>query len=64
MMTAPLASVTSVEKIPDREWVPSDRRAENPEIWKEEDKFELDSWDTNKGNGMRRNIVLQFSASC
>ena len=44
MMTPPLASVTSVEKIPDREWVASDRRAENPEIQKEEDKFELASW--------------------
>ena len=44
MMTPPLASVTSVEKIPDREWVPSDRKAENPGIRKEEDKFRLDSW--------------------
>ena len=44
MMTPPLASATSVEKIPDREWVPWDRRAENPEIRKEEDKLRLDSW--------------------
>ena len=44
MMTPPIASVTSVEKIPDREWVASDRRAENTEIRKEEDKFGLDSW--------------------
>ena len=44
MMTPPLASVTSVEKIPDRKWVPSDRRAENPGIRKEEDKLRLDSW--------------------
>ena len=44
MMTPSLVSVTSVEKIPDREWVPSDRRAENPGTQKEEDKFKLDSW--------------------
>ena len=44
MMTPPLESVTSAEKIPDREWVSSDRRAENPGIWKEEDKLRLDSW--------------------
>ena len=44
MMTPPLASVISVEKIPDREWVPSDRRADNPGIRKEEDKLRLDSW--------------------
>ena len=44
MMTPPIASVTLVEKIPDRERVPSDRRAENPGIRKEEDKLRLDSW--------------------
>ena len=44
MMTPPLAFVTSVVKIPDREWVLSDRRAENPEIRKEEDELRLDSW--------------------
>ena len=45
MMTWLLASATSVEKMPDREWVPSDRRAEkNPGIRKEEDKLRLDSW--------------------
>ena len=44
IMTPSLVSVTSVEKIPDREWVPSDRRAENPGTRKEEDKFKLDSW--------------------
>ena len=44
MMTPPLASVTSVEKIPDPEWVPSDRRAENPGIRKEGDEVRLDSW--------------------
>ena len=43
-MTLPLASVTLVEKIPDREWVPSDRSAENPGIRKEEDKLRLDFW--------------------
>ena len=43
-MTPPLASVTSIEKIPDREWVPSDCRAKNPGIQKDEDKSRLDSW--------------------
>ena len=62
MMAPPLASVTSVEKIPDRESVPSDRRAENPGIRKEEDKFKLDSWIQIRVNGMRRNKVYQFSA--
>ena len=62
MMAPPLASVTSVEKIPDRESVPSDRRAENPGIQKEEDKFKLDSWIQIRVNGMRRNKVYQFSA--
>ena len=52
-MTPPLASVTLVEKIPDREWVPSDRRAESPGIRKEEDKFRLRFLDTNEVNGMR-----------
>ena len=43
MMTPPLASVTSIEKIPDQEWLLSDCRAENPGIQKEEDKLRLDS---------------------
>ena len=30
--------------MPDREWVRSDRRAENPGIRKEEDELRLDSW--------------------
>ena len=57
MMTPPLASVTSVKKIPDREWVPPDRRAENPGIRKEEDKLRLDFWISDEVNGMRRNKV-------
>ena len=44
MMTPPLACVASRERMPDREWVQSDRRAENPGIRKEEDKLRLDSW--------------------
>ena len=28
----------------DREWVPSERRVENPGIRKEEDELRLDSW--------------------
>ena len=43
-MTPSLASVTSTEKIPDREWLRSDRKAENPGIRKEEDKLRLVSW--------------------
>ena len=30
--------------MPDREWVRSKRRAENPGIRKEEDELRLDSW--------------------
>ena len=44
MMTPPLASVTSVDKIPDGEWASSARRGENPGIRKEEDKLRLDFW--------------------
>ena len=44
MMVLPLACVASVQKISDREWVRSDPRAENPGIWKEEVKLQLDSW--------------------
>ena len=43
MMTPPLASVISIEKISDQEWLLSDRKAENPGIQKEEDKSRLDS---------------------
>ena len=44
MMTPPLACVSSGKRIPEREWVRSDRRAENPVIRKEEDELRLDSW--------------------
>ena len=44
MMTAPLACVASRERMPDREWVRSDRRGENPVIRKEEDESRLGSW--------------------
>ena len=44
MMTRPLACVASEEKMPDREWVQSERRAENPGIRKELDELRLDSW--------------------
>ena len=30
--------------MPDREWVRSECRAENPEIQKEEDELKLDCW--------------------
>ena len=51
MMTPPLASVTLIEKIPDREWVPSNRKAENSGIRKEKDELRLDSWIQMKSTG-------------
>ena len=44
MTTLPLAYVASGETMPDREWVRSERRAENPGILKEEEELRLDSW--------------------
>ena len=44
MTTPPLACVVSGKRMPDREWVRSERRAENPGIRKEEDELRLDSW--------------------
>ena len=44
MMTPSLACVASGERMPDREWVQSECRAENPGIRKKEDEFRLDSW--------------------
>ena len=44
MMTPPLACVASGERMPDREWVRSERRAENPGIRKEKYELRLDSW--------------------
>ena len=44
MTTPPLACVVSGERMPDREWVRSERRAENPGIRKEEEELRLDSW--------------------
>ena len=52
MMTPPLASVTSVEKISDREWLQSDRRAEVPGIRKEEDKLRLDFGIQKRSTGL------------
>ena len=43
MTTLPLACVVSEERMPDREWVQSERRGENPGIRKEEDELRLDS---------------------
>ena len=43
MMTPLLACVVSDVGMPDREWVRSERRAENPGIRKEEDELRLDS---------------------
>ena len=43
MMTPPLECVVSEERMPDREWVRSDGRAENPGIRKEEEELRLDS---------------------
>ena len=44
MMTPLLVCVASGERMPNREWVGSERRAENPAIRKEEDELRLDSW--------------------
>ena len=51
MMTMPLACVTSGERMPDREWVRSVRRRENPGIRKEEEELRLDSWIQIKPTG-------------
>ena len=48
--------------MPDREWVQSERRAENPGIRKEEDELRLNSWIQIKVNGMGRKKVQQFGA--
>ena len=44
MMTPAPACVAFRERMPDREWVQSERRAENLGIRKEEDELRLDSW--------------------
>ena len=44
IMTPPLAFVASRERMPDQEWVRSERKAENPRTWKEEDELRLDFW--------------------
>ena len=44
VMTPPLAYIASREKMPNREWVRSEHRAENPGIRIEEDELRLDSW--------------------
>ena len=44
MTTLTLACVALEERTPNREWVQSERRAENPGIRKEEDELRLDSW--------------------
>ena len=63
MMTPPLACVASQRRMPDREWVRSKRRAENPEIWKEEDELKLDFLDTDKVDrmGRKESEVVQCS---
>ena len=43
MTLSPLACVVSEERMPDWEWVRSERRAENPGIRKEEEELRLDS---------------------
>ena len=62
MTTPPLACVISEERMPDREWVRSERRAENPGIWKEEDELRLDSWMQMRSTGWERESgVVQCS---
>ena len=51
IITLPPACVASVERMPDREWVQSERRVENSGIRKEEDELRLDSWIQIKSTG-------------
>ena len=44
MMTPPLPCVASRERMPDQEWVQSERRTENPGIQKKEHELRMDSW--------------------
>ena len=44
MTMSPLACVASGERMPDQEWVQSERRAEILAIRKKEDELRLDSW--------------------
>ena len=44
MAKPPLAYVASGERMPDREWVRSERTSQNPGIQKEGDELRLDSW--------------------
>ena len=52
MTTPPLACVSLGERMPDWEWVRSERRAENPGIRKEEDELRLDSWIQIRSTGL------------
>ena len=48
--------------MPDREWMRSERRAENPGIWKEEDELRLDSWMQITSTGWnKKSEVVQCS---
>ena len=48
--------------MPDREWVRSERRAENPGIRKEEDELRLDSWiQIRSTDGTKESEVVQWS---
>ena len=55
MMTPLLACVASGERMPDREWVRSERKAENPGIRKEE--LKIGFLDTDKVDRMGRKKV-------
>ena len=55
MTTPPLVCVASKERMPDQEWVQSERRAENPGIWKEENELRLDSWMQIRSTGWDEN---------
>ena len=62
-MTPPLACVASGEKMSDRDWVGSERRAENPGIWKEEHELWIGFLNTDKVDimGQIKSEVVQFS---
>ena len=61
LTTPQLACVASEERMPDREWVRSKRKAENPGIRKEEDELRLDSGIQGRPGETRESEVVQCS---
>ena len=57
MITPLLGGLASGERMPDREWLPSDRRTENPGIRKEQEELRIDSWIQVNGIGREKSKV-------